>query len=69
MRTLNRLLHWLQAEYEAGAGTHVKDAFICASLAGVRRIVPPASAAELVSRRRSTPVLRATALSGLAQFL
>lgn len=38
----------LQADYEAGSGTFVKDAFICASLVGIKRIVPPTSEAELV---------------------
>ena len=38
----------MQAEYEAGSGTFVKDTFICASLVGFRHVVPPASAADLV---------------------
>ena len=38
----------MQAEYDAGSGTFVKDTFICASLVGVKHVVPPASAADLV---------------------
>ncbi|GAB4815329.1 hypothetical protein N2152v2_002375 [Parachlorella kessleri] len=40
----------LAAEYEAGSGTFVKDTFICASLVGIKHVVPPASAADLKPR-------------------
>ena len=45
-----------QSEYDAGAGTCVRDAFICATLVGEKRVLPAAEGESEQVRRRSSSV-------------
>lgn len=51
----------MQAEYEPGTGTCVKDTFICATLVGTKRVLPAAEGEQLprvdVLRAGAEPVV------------
>lgn len=48
----------LQAEFEAGQGTYQKEGYICASLVGIPRIVPPGKEEENAQQKARIEVLR-----------
>ena len=51
----------LQADYDAGSGTCVKDTFICATLVGQKRVLPAAEGETEQVGGRALPVAVAAA--------